>query len=128
MIRQEIGRYTSFVLEADDMVVVTGALAEYGAFLETLGFEKHPETGEYVGVGALLYAISPSDFFDRFSTQPGGEADLTAQATDGTAFYQIDGLPLVEERDGQQKISKIFALNMETRAFIDAGVGNFRVG
>ena len=128
MIQQQIGKYVCFVLEPADIVVVMGELETHRRFLEGLGFEEHPETKEFVGTGTNLYAMSPDDFFDRFSSRDGGEPVLVAQATDGEAFYQIDGLPLVEEKDGNPVITKIHALDVETRAFIEEGISNFRVG
>ncbi len=129
MIKREIGAYQSFILEAEDMVVVMGNLEAYVAFLEAAGFERHPETREFVGKGEYLYALEPEAFFDCFSAKNGPSAELIAQATDGESFYQIDGLPLVEEDvSGKARIARITALDMETKTFIEEGVGNFRVG
>ncbi len=129
MIKQEIGKYRSFILEREDMVVVMGEVSKHRAFLDGTGFEEHPETKEWVGTGANLYAIAPDDFFDRFSAQKGVGPELQAQATDGTDFYQIDGLPLVEEDSGGKRyIARITALDLETRTLIDEGMANFRVG
>ena len=129
MIKQQIGSYQSFVLELDDMVVVMGNLEAHREFLQSFGFEEHPETKEFVGKGAYLYAMSPEDYFQRFGKGTVEKPDLTAQATDGNAFYQIDGLPLAEQgTDGQDKIVKIYALDFETRTFIEEGVAKFRVG
>jgi len=125
---QKIGQYDSFILEADDMVVVMGKVEEHAAFLTEAGFEAHPDTKEYVGTGANLYALSPSRFYDLFSSRQ-GEPELIAQATDQEKFYQIDSLPVVKESaGGVQRITQITALDFETRAFIDQGVQNFRVG
>ncbi len=128
MIQQKIGKYVCFILEPGDIVVVMGKLENHRDFLGGLGFEMDPETKEFIGTGANLYAMSPDDFFDRFSSRDGGEPDLVAQATDGEEFYQIDGLPLVEEQNGKPVITKIHALDVETRTFIEEGISNFRVG
>ena len=129
MIVQKIGKYRSFVLEREDVVVVMGQLSRHREFLKHMGFEEHPETVEWVGTGAGLYGMTPDDFFDRFGARGGGEPELVAQATDGEEVFQIDALPLVEEGEsGKATIAKIYALDLETRAFIDEGVANFRVG
>ena len=129
MIVREIGKYRSYVLEQDDMVVVMGEVKRSRELLEGLGFEDHLETGEWTGAGAGLYAMSPEVFFDLFGGRNGGEPELAAQATDGEAFYRVDALPLVgEDAGGNAVIDRITALDMETRAFIEEGVSNFRVG
>ena len=129
MIEKEIGKYKTYVLEAEDMVVVMGEVAKHAGFLKEAGFEEHPETKEWVGKGAHLYGMDPQTFFDRFSSRTGGDSELTAQATDGQSFYQVDSLPLVEEDEqGRSFIMSIHALDLETRTVIDEGVSNFRVG
>ena len=126
---QQVGKYKSFVLENDDMVVVLGNVSEHTGFLDSVGFEEHPDTREWVGTGKNLYAMSSEDFYSRFSARHGGDPELEAQATDGTNFYRIDGLPLVEKNnDGLERITRITALDLETRTLIDEGVANFRVG
>ena len=129
MVKREIGRYRSFILEEDDLVVVMGEVDKHRELLQRLGFEQHSETQEWVGKGANLYAMDPDVFFDCFGAQKGGEPELSAQATDGEDFYRVDGLPLAEEDEaGKRTIARITALDMETRTFIDEGVTNFRVG
>ena len=129
MILQEIGKYRSYVLERGDMVVVMGQVKRHRELLRGLGFEEHPETGDWVGAGAGLYAMPPDLFFELFGGRTGGEPELAAQAADGEAFYQIDALPLVEEdAAGRPAIARITALDLETRAFIEEGVAKFRVG
>ena len=129
MIKQKIGKYQSFILEREDMVVVMGEVAKHREFLEGLGFEEHAEMREWVGTGAGLYAMDPDIFFDLLSGQKGGEPVLRAQATDGENVFQIDGLPVVEEDGaGKRTIARITALDLETRTFIDEGVAKFRVG
>ena len=125
----KVGSYKSFTLEDGDMVVLLGNLEGHKAFLSSSGFQEHPETGEWIGTGAKLYAMQPEAFYNRFSATQGGDPELVAQATDGKDFYQIDGLPLVEEDEaGKAQITRITALDMETRTLIDEGVANFRVG
>lgn len=129
MKRQEIGRFRSFVLENEDMVVVTGNLKAHGDFLTGLGFSRHQDTGEYVGAGVNLYAMAPDDFYDRFSARAGADPELTAQAHDGEDFYQIDGLPVAAvNAEGDPYIEGITAVDFETRVCIEQGVANFRVG
>ena len=129
MLRREIGKFQSFVLEAGDTVVVMGNLKAHAEFLERFGFSKHPETGEYVGTGANLYAMAPDDFYDRFSARTGANPELTAQAYDGEDFYHIDGLPLAGvNANGDPDIQGITAVDLETRTYIEQGVANFRVG
>lgn len=128
MVKQTIGNYQSYILEAGDMVVIMGEVDQHVSLLKELGFDKHPETKEYVGTGACLYRMSPDRFYDLFSCRS-GEPELVAQATDQEKFYQIDSLPVVEEDDaGNTRITQITALDFETRKFIDEGVSNFRVG
>ncbi len=129
MLKREIGKFQSFVLEEGDTVVVMGNLKAHAEFLARLGFSRHPETGEYVGSGANLYAMAPDDFYDRFSARTGTDSELTAQAYDGENFYQIDGLPLAGvNSDGDPCIQSITAVDLETRIYIEQGVANFRVG
>jgi hypothetical protein len=118
VIHQKIGSYDSYTLEAGDMVVVMGDVAGHRELLAGAGFEEHPQTKEYVGSGANLYALAPDAYYD-----------LVAQATDGERFYQVDALPLVERgEDGVDRITRLTALDFETRKFIEEGVSNFRVG
>ncbi|MCY3765958.1 MAG: hypothetical protein OXH06_11105 [Gemmatimonadetes bacterium] len=129
MKRREIGKFQSFVLEEEDTVVVMGNLKAHADFLAGLGFSRHPDTGEYVGTGANLYAMAPDDFYDRFSARTGADPELTAQAHDGEDFYQIDGLPLAAvDVNGNPYIEGITAVDIETRVYIEQGVANFRVG
>ena len=129
MTEKRIGRYTAFVLERDDVVVVLGDVAKHRDLLTRLGFERHPETREWVGTGSSLYEMDPEAFCDLFSSCTGGKPELTAQASDGQSAYQVDGLPMVQEDDGGvTSIGEIHALDLETRAFIEKGVTNFRVG
>ncbi len=129
MLKTEIGKFQSFVLEETDTVVVMGNVKPHAEYLVRLGFSRHPETGEYVGSGANLYAMAPDDFYDRFSARAGTDPELTAQACDGEDFYQIDGLPLVvENAEGDPYIEGITAVDLETRIYIEQGVANFRVG
>ena len=129
MLKREIGKFQSFVLEEKDTVVVTGNLKAHAEFLTRLGFSRHPDTGEYVGSGAHLYAMAPDDFYDRFSARTGSDPELTVQAYDGENFYQIDGLPLAAvNADGDPYIQGITAVDIETRIYIEQGVANFRVG
>jgi|GEM_PF-1196033 hypothetical protein len=125
----QVGKYKSFVLENEDMVVVLGNVSEHIEFLGSVGFEEHPDTKEWVGTGENLYAMCSGEFYSRFSARHGGDPELEAQATDGTNFYRIDGLPLAEkDKDGIERITRITALDLETRTLIDEGVANFRVG
>ena len=129
MIQKTIGKYKTYVLEDEDMVVVLGDVGKHAGFLQEAGLEEHPETREWVGTGADLYRMEPGAFFDRFSSRTGGDPELTAQATDGRSFYQVDPLPLVEEDEqGRPFIASIHALDLETRTVIEEGVSNFRVG
>lgn len=129
MKKRAIGKFQSFVLESDDTVVLMGNLKAHADFLTRLGFIRHPETGEFVGTGANLYAMAPDDFYDRFSARTGADPELTAQAHDGEDFYQIDGLPLAAAHaDGKPYIEAITAVDIETRVYIEQGVANFRVG
>lgn len=129
MKRREIGRFQSFVLEGEDTVVVMGNLNAHADFLTRCGFSPHPETGEYVGTGANLYAMAPGDFYDRFSARTGADPELIAQAHDGEDFYQIDGLPLAAvDAEGNPCIEGITAVDIETRVYIEQGIANFRVG
>ena len=129
MIEKRIGRYTAFVLERDDVVVVLGDVAKHLDLLARLGFARHPETEEWVGTGAGLYGMAPEVFCDLFGGRTGGKPELTAQASNGQSVYQVDGLPLVEEDvQGATSIARIHALDLETCAFIEEGVTNFRVG
>ena len=129
MKRREIGKFQSFVLEEKDTVVVMGNLKVHADFLTGHGFSRHPETGEYLGTGANLYAMAPDDFYDRFSARTGADPELTAQAHDGENFYQVDGLPLAAvNAEGEPCIEGITAVDFETRVFIEQGVANFRVG
>ena len=128
MIVQKIGKYRSFVLERENVVVVMGQLSRHREFLKRMGFEENPETKEWVGTGAGLYGMTPDDFFDRFGARGGGVPEMVAQATDGEEVFQVDALPLVEEESGKATIARIYALDLETRTFIDEGATNFRVG
>ncbi len=129
MIQKAVGKYKTYVLENEDMVVVAGDVAKHANFLKEVGLEEYPETKEWVGTGADLYRMEPSAFFDRFGSRTGGDPELTAQATDGRSFYQVDPLPLVEEDEqGRPFIVSIHALDLETRTVIEEGVSNFRVG
>lgn len=113
MKKRAIGKFQSFVLESDDTVVLMGNLKAHADFLTRLGFIRHPETGEFVGTGANLYAMAPDDFYDRFSARTGADPELTAQAHDGEDFYQIDGLPLAAARaDGKPYIEAITAVDI----------------
>ena len=47
MIKQKIGKYQSFILEREDMVVMMGEVAKHREFLEGLGFEEHAKTREW---------------------------------------------------------------------------------
>ena len=73
-------------------------------------FEEHPETGEWVGAGASLYAMPPDVFFDLFGGQSGGEPELAAQATDGEAFYQIEPLRRIQKPPSQPPIQDTTAM------------------
>ncbi len=129
MREQRIGRYRSYVLDQEDLVVVICASAQHQSFLADAGFRENPDNGEWVGEGRHLYGIDPEVFYRRFGSSGGGQPDLAAQATDGTRFYQIDGLPVTEEDErGRPTIVAITALDLETRTFIQEGVANFRAG
>ena len=129
MREKKIGLHRSFIVEADDLVVVMGELEEHAVLLRKSGFEQQKETGEWLGRGKHLYSLDPDVFFRLFSTRDTGHPDLIAQATDGKDFYQIDALPVVSQgEDGKNQIEELRALDLETRTFIDEGVSNFRVG
>lgn len=129
MKERQIGSYRSFVVEDEDLVVVMGNLEPHVGLLADSGFERQEETGEWLGRGKHLYALPPDTFFRLFSARDTGSPDLSAQATDGQDFYQIDALPVVDRgEDGVERISELHALDLETRTFIDEGVSNFRVG
>ena len=129
MREQRIGKYRSYVLDLDDIVVVMCASPQCRSFLVGSGFKENPDNGEWVGEGRHLYGMAPDQFYRRFGSCGGGQPDLTAQATDGTWLYQIDGLPTTKEDGaGRPVIQAITALDLETRAFIQEGVANFRAG
>ena len=129
MVKREIGKFLSYVLERDDTVVVLGRWEAHASVLAKLGFEQNTETKEWVGTGANLYGMTPGEFYDLFSGGEGKPPQLTAQATDGKEAYQVDGLPVVEQDEaGRDFIAEITAVDLETRAIIDEGVTNFRVG
>lgn len=129
MREKTIGAYRAFIVEDEDLVVVMGEIEQHADALQSHGFEQHEETGEWLGRGKHLYAMNPDDFFRLFSARDTGHPDLSAQATDGNDFYQIDALPVVEaDKDGKDRIAELHALDLETRTFIDEGVSNFRVG
>jgi hypothetical protein len=129
MREKSIGSYKSYVVEDEDLVVVMGDLEKHEQFLNEHGFERQEETGEWLGRGKHLYRIDPDVFFHLFSARDTGHPDLSAQATDGKDFYQIDALPIVGEcEDGKARIEELRALDLETRTFIDEGVSNFKVG
>ena len=129
MIEKTIGAYRSFILEDEDLVVVMGQVGPHAEVLASSGFEQQDETGEWLGRGRHLYALDPDVFFRLFSARDTGHPDLTAQATDGKDFYQVDALPVISEKDGGgDEITELHALDLETRTFIDEGVSNFRVG
>ncbi|MDP6776171.1 MAG: hypothetical protein QGI83_05345, partial [Candidatus Latescibacteria bacterium] len=116
-------------LDPDDVVVVKSASPEHRRFLLESGLRENPENGEWVGEGRHLYGMDPDVFYRRFGSSGGGQPDLTAQATDGTRIYQIDGLPQAgEDETGGAIIVAITALDLETRTFIQEGVANFRAG
>jgi len=129
MREKTIGAYRSFIVEPEDLVVVMGDLEKHADLLRKSGFEQHEETGEWLGRGKHLYSLNPDVFFHLFSARDTGHPDLSAQATDGKNFYQIDALPIVTQGDdGEDRIEELHALDLETRTFIDRGVSNFRVG
>ena len=129
MKEKTIGQYKTYVLESDDLVVVMGDVEKHADMLAEHGFEQHSETKEWLGRGHDLYALQPDLIFSLFSGRDSGTAQLSAQATDGKDFYQIDSLPVVEQDpQGKDRITEIHALDMETRTYIDEGVSNFRVG
>ena len=108
----KVGSYKSFTLEDGDMVVLLGNLEGHKAFLSSSGFQEHPETGEWIGTGAKLYAMQPEAFYNRFSATQGGDPELVAQATDGKDFYRIDGLPLVEQVRWGLGFLRLLGLNL----------------
>jgi hypothetical protein len=129
MREKSIGSFRSFVVENEDLVVVMGELEKHARVLQESGFEKHEGTGEWLGRGKHLYALDPHTFFHLFSARDSGAPDLSAQATDGKDFYQVDALPIVSVGDdGRERIEELNALDLETRTFIDEGVSNFRIG
>jgi hypothetical protein len=129
MREKTIGSFRSFIVENEDLVVVMGEVEKHAPMLKENGFEQHEETGEWLGRGKHLYALDPDVFFRLFSGRDTGSPDLSAQATDGKDFYQIDALPIVSTDDnGRERIEELNALDLETRTFIDEGVSNFRVG
>ena len=129
MQRREIGRYTSYVLDEDDVVVVMGEAAQFSQRLAAAGFREDDATGEWVGTGAGLYRMSPDEFYELFSGGHGNPPALVAQATDGEQVFQVDGLPVTGEgTGGGSGIIEITAVDLETRNVIDEGVSNFRVG
>lgn len=129
MREQRIGKYRSYVLDLDDMVVVMCSSAQHRSFLMDAGFKENPDNGEWIGEGRHLYGMDPDVYYRRFGSCGGGQPDLAAQATDGARFYQVDGLPTTEEDDaGRPTIAAITALDLETRTFIQEGVANFRAG
>ena len=124
-----IGNFRSFVVENEDLVVVMGELEKHARVLKEIGFEQHEDTGEWLGRGKHLYALDPDTFFHLFSARDCGAPDLSAQATDGKDFYQVDALPIASVGDdGHERIEELNALDLETRTFIDEGVSNFKVG
>ena len=129
MIKKKIGKYESFILEGNDVVVVFGRLSRHRVFLKQNGFEENSETKEWIGTGENLYNMPAEEFINVFGIIEGGVApELFAQTTDGEAVFQVDAFPLVEEREGKVTIVKICALHLDTRKFIEEGVGNFKVG
>ena len=124
-----IGNFRSFVVENEDLVVVMGELEKHARVLKEIGFAQHEDTGEWLGRGKHLYALDPDTFFHLFSARDRGAPDLSAQATDGKDFYQVDALPIASVGDdGHERIEELNALDLETRTFIDEGVSNFKVG
>ncbi|HAA76157.1 TPA: hypothetical protein DCE37_13660 [Candidatus Latescibacteria bacterium] len=128
MREKQIGSYRSYILEDEDLVVVMGEIDQHAELLKDSGFEQHEETGEWLGRGRHLYAMDPDTFFTLFSARDTGHPDLSAQATDGKDFYQVDALPIVVTEEGKDRIDELRALDLETRTFIDEGVSNFKVG
>lgn len=129
MREKAIGSFHSFIVEDEDLIVVMGEIKKHADLLDRSGFEQHEETGEWLGRGKHLYGLDPDVFFGLFSARDSGSPDLSAQATDGKDFYQVDALPIVSlGEDGAERIEEIYALDLETRTFIDEGVSNFRVG
>ncbi len=127
MRQKKVGSYTVYVLEKDDVVAVLGEVDAYQELLVNAGLSLQ-ETGEYLGRGSHLYALSPQIFFTLFSARDTGTARLAAQATDGEQFYQIDALPLVTGELDDDRIEEIYALDLETKTFITEGISKFRVG
>lgn len=128
MREKRVGAYTSYVVESNDVVAIMGEVASHAELLETAGFVREEATGEYIGKGAHLYAIPADAFFTLFSGRDTGTPQLTAQVTDGERFFQIDALPLVAEDEVGSRIEEIYALDLDTRAFIAEGISKFRVG
>jgi len=128
MKEKRIGAFRSFVVEADDLVVVMGDVTPHAETLRAVGFEPDPKTREWVGRGRCLYGLDPDRFYRMFSGRDTGTPDLKAQATDGKDFFQVDSLPVVERIGGNLRIVEIRALDLETRTFIEEGVQNFWVG
>jgi hypothetical protein len=127
--RKEIGKYTSYVLEPQDVVVVMGNTEAHSERLEAWQFARDGDTGEWVGRGEHLYALPPEAFFDLFGGGQGCPPELTAQATDGENVFQIDGLPVTgQDASGRDRILELTAVDMATRNTIDEGVSNFKVG
>lgn len=127
MKQKKVGTYTAYILEDNDVVAVMGEVESYKDALVGAGLELQ-ESGEYLGRGHHLYSLGPHTFFALFSGRDTGRAQLSAQATDGSQFYQIDALPLVTGEADEGHIEEIYALDIETRTFITEGISNFRVG
>lgn len=129
MQRRQIGKYTGYILEPQDVVVVMGQTEDQAERLRRWGFRRDDATGEWVGTGQALYGLSPEDYYDLFSGGQGHPPVLTAQVTDGEGVYQVDGLPVTEPGgDGEGRIVEITAVDLATRNTIDEGVSNLRVG
>ena len=127
MKEKKIGTYTAYVLEDNDVIVVMGEVESHSEVLVGAGLERQ-ESGEYLGRGQHLYALGQKIFFALFSGRDTGGAGLSAQATDGNQFYQIDALPVVTGEEDEGHIEEIYALDLETRTFITEGISKFRVG
>ena len=122
MREKKIGSHRSFIIEAEDLVVVMGDLEGHADLLRDSGFEQHKETGEWLGRGKHLYSLDPDVFFRLFSARDAGHPDLVAQATDGKDFYQIDALPVVSQGDdGENRIEELQEEAASGRGFLITG-------